>query len=56
MPVTKTSKVPERSEVFPIGIAVDHLGDDTGNCGLIGDNPQEIPQILLGFPDDPRIV
>ena len=33
-------------KVAPIGVALDHQGDDVRRCGLLGDNPGEIPQIL----------
>ena len=48
--------MPERAEVLPIGIAFDHPGDDGGRCGLLGGDPGEISQILLGFANDLRIV
>jgi hypothetical protein len=48
--------MPERADVVPIGIACDHPGDDAGRCGLVVGDPGEIPQVLLGFPNDLRIV
>jgi hypothetical protein len=48
--------VPERAEVLPIGIELDHPGDDAGRGGLLGGDPGEVPQVLLGFANDLRIV
>jgi hypothetical protein len=35
--------MPQSATVFPIGIALDHPGDDAGRSGLLGDDPGEIP-------------
>jgi len=47
--------MPERAEVLPIGIAFDHPYDDAGRCALLGSDPREISQIVLGFSNDLRI-
>jgi hypothetical protein len=43
-------------EVLPVGVAFGHPGDDAGCRGLFGGDPREVPEILLGFSDDLRIV
>jgi len=48
--------VPQGAAVGPRGIAFDHPGDDADRCCFLGGDPGEIPQILLGFPNDLRIV
>ena len=48
--------MPERAEVLPVGIKLHHPADDAGRCGFLGGDPGEVPQVLLGFADDLRIV
>jgi len=48
--------MPQRAQVLPIGITFDHPADDAGHGGLLGGDLGEIPQIVLGLPDDLRIV
>src|SRR6202035_4249947 len=42
--------MPQRAEIAPIGIALDHLGDDVSRRGLLGHDPGEIRRYCWDSP------
>jgi hypothetical protein len=48
--------MPERPEVLPVGVQLDHPGDDALDSGLIGNDARPFLRVLLGLPNDLRVL